>query len=70
MLWPEFLPRILWLHRRCPKCASTRFSTGGRLLRERLLHVVGMRQVRCAGCSRQYYWFISRVGWDESRPAR
>jgi hypothetical protein len=65
MQWPASLPRILWVQRKCPACAATRFNTGGRPFTEKMLHTFGLRRVRCAACSRQYYWFIGRERCNE-----
>ena len=24
--WPQWLPRLLWLHRKCPRCNSVKFK--------------------------------------------
>jgi hypothetical protein len=65
MNWPTSFPQILWVQRKCPVCAATRFDTGWHPFTGKLLQIFGLRQVRCVGCSRRYYWFIKRAQCNE-----
>jgi hypothetical protein len=58
MLWPQYLPRLISLNRRCVDCSCIQFDAGERPTFDRVLRVFALRQVRCSGCRRRYYWFI------------
>jgi hypothetical protein len=54
--WPAWLPHLLWIQRKCPRCNSVKFKQAESRLFDGLLRFIAMRPVRCAFCWRRYYW--------------
>jgi hypothetical protein len=61
LCWPNWLPRVLWVRRECPRCTSFEFRAEDFGPLDRTLRIFAMRRVRCVNCWRRYYWF-TRVG--------
>ena len=57
MTWPNWLPRVLWIRRACPRCNSVQFKPGELHSIDGLLGLFALRPVRCMFCWRRYYWF-------------
>jgi hypothetical protein len=57
MTWPNWLPRVLWTRRVCPRCDSVKFKPGELHSFDGLLGMFALRPVRCMFCWRRYYWF-------------
>jgi hypothetical protein len=55
--WPSWLPRVLWIRRKCPLCTSVQFRAEEPSYPDKALRVLAMRRVRCVNCWRRYYWF-------------
>ena len=55
--WPQWLPRLLWLHRKCPICNSVKFKEAELRSVDGLLSMFAIRPIRCMFCWRRYYWF-------------
>jgi hypothetical protein len=58
--WPSSVPRILWMHRECPRCSSIEFQTAESHPLDPLLGLLMLCPVRCANCWRRYYWFVKK----------
>lgn len=59
--WPRWLPRVLWIRRRCPCCKCLQFNPAEMHSFDDLFSIFALRPVRCKFCSRRYYWFSMRV---------
>jgi hypothetical protein len=55
--WPDWLPHLLCLRRRCPRCNSVKFKQAELRATDSLLALFALRPVRCMFCWRRYYWF-------------
>lgn len=55
--WPQWLPRMLWIHRKCPWCNSVKFKQAELRSVDELLSMFAIRPIRCMFCWRRYYWF-------------
>jgi hypothetical protein len=55
--WPDWLPRVLWMRRVCPRCNSDRFKPAELRPLDGLLSMFALRPIRCKFCWRRYYWF-------------
>ncbi len=60
MTWPDWLPRILWFRRACPRCNSVKFKAAELRPYDGLLGPFALRPVRCMWCWRRFYWFSLR----------
>lgn len=60
MTWPLWLPRVLWLRRRCPCCKSVAFKPAELRPYDGILGLFFLRPVRCKFCWRRYYWISLR----------
>jgi hypothetical protein len=58
--WPNWLPRVLWIRRVCPRCDSVKFKPGELHPFDGLLGLFALRPVRCMFCWRRYYCFSIR----------
>ncbi len=57
ILWPNWLPRVLWFRHACPCCNSVQFKPGEMHAFDWLFGLFALRPVRCMFCWRRYYWF-------------
>lgn len=55
MNWPNWLPRLLLIRRKCPCCNSVKFKPGELRAFDWLLGLFALRPVRCMFCWRRYY---------------
>jgi len=55
--WPDWVPRMLWIRRECPRCNSLKFKPAELRPIDGLLSMFALRPVRCMFCWRRYYWF-------------
>jgi hypothetical protein len=58
--WPNWLPRVLFFHRVCPRCTSVQFKAGELRPSDGILGLFALRPVRCKFCWRRFYWFSLR----------
>lgn len=58
--WLNWLPRVLWTRRVCPRCNSVQFKPGELRPHDGLLGMFALRPVRCMFCWRRFYWFSMR----------
>ena len=58
--WLNWLPRVLWTRRTCPRCNSVEFKPGELRSHDGLLGMFALRPVRCMFCWRRFYWFSMR----------
>lgn len=56
MTWPRWLPRVLWMHRRCPFCKCGQFKAAELRPYDGLLALFFLCPVRCKFCWRRCYW--------------
>ena len=61
MIWPRWLPRVLWMRRICPCCNCDQFKPAELHSFDGLLGMFALRPVRCKFCWRRFYWFSLRV---------
>jgi hypothetical protein len=54
---PNWLPRVLWTRRKCPRCSCAEFKPAEMHLFDVLFSMFALRPVRCMFCWRRYYWF-------------
>jgi len=59
--WPDWLPRVLWTRRMCPRCNSVRFKPGELRPFDGFLGLAGLHPVRCMFCWRRYYVVSLRI---------
>jgi hypothetical protein len=59
--WPNWVPRLLWIRRECPRCNSLKFKPAELRSFDGLLSMIALRPVRCMFCWRRYYWFTWHV---------
>lgn len=64
--WPSRLPRLLWIHRKCPLCSSTEFREAEAGMLDGILGLLTFHAVRCANCWRRYYW-LAKTTTPEAR---
>jgi hypothetical protein len=55
IMWPNWLPRVLWFRRACPCCNSVQFKRGESHSLDELFGLFALRPVRCTFCWRRYY---------------
>ncbi len=60
LIWPRWLPRVLWPRRKCPCCKSVEFKPGELRPYDGLFGLFFLRPVRCKFCWRRYYWISLR----------
>jgi len=60
LTWPDWLPRVLWMRRVCPRCESVQFKPAELRFYDGLLSMFVLRPIRCMFCWRRYYWFSMR----------
>ncbi len=58
--WPMWLPHLLWLRHKCPRCNGGQFKAAEQHSFDGLLGMFALRPVRCMFCWRRYYWFAFR----------
>jgi hypothetical protein len=58
---PNWLPHLLWLRHKCPRCNSVEFKPAELHSFDGLLSMFALRPVRCMFCWRRYYWFAFRT---------
>jgi hypothetical protein len=63
--WPDWLPRVLLIHRACPRCNSVKFKSAERRSLDGLLAMFALRPIRCLFCWRRYYWFAFHNSVEE-----
>lgn len=61
IIWPNWLPRVLWFRHACPCCNSVQFKPSEMHSLDVLFSMFALRSVRCTFCWRRYYWFSLRV---------
>lgn len=59
--WPTWLPHLLWLRHKCPRCNGGQFKDAEMHPFDGLLGMFALRPVRCMFCWRRYYWFAFRA---------
>ena len=57
---PTWMPELLWIRCKCPRCNSVQFKAAELRPFDSLLQVMGMQPVRCMFCWRRYYWVTLR----------
>jgi hypothetical protein len=60
IIWPNWLPRVLWFQRVCPCCESVRFKSSEAHSMDQLCSLFALHPIRCTFCWRRYYWFSIR----------
>lgn len=60
LIWPSWLPQLLWIRHMCPACTSVAFKQAELRPYDGLLSMFALRPVRCMFCWRRYYWFAFR----------
>lgn len=60
IIWPRWLPRVLWMRRRCPFCKGSQFKPAELRPYDVLLALFFLRPVRCKFCWRRCYWISLR----------
>ena len=55
--WPNVIPQMLWIRRKCPRCNSVQFKQAELRSFDGLLAMFAIRPIRCMFCWRRYYWF-------------
>jgi hypothetical protein len=60
IIWPNWLPRVLWFRRVCPCCESVHFRSSEAHSLDQLCSLFALRPIRCTFCWRRYYWFSFR----------
>jgi hypothetical protein len=61
IVWPDWLPRVLWPRRVCPRCNSVQFKPGELRPFDDFLGLMGLHPVRCKFCWRRFYWLSLRI---------
>jgi len=56
-IWPDWVPQMLWIRRKCPRCNSVKFKQAELRPYDGLLAMFAVRPIRCMFCWRRYYWF-------------
>jgi hypothetical protein len=59
--WPDWLPKVLWFRRRCPRCTSIDFKPAELRPYDGLLALFFLHPVRCKSCWRRFYWIALRA---------
>ncbi len=54
---PAWMPHLLFIKRKCPRCNSVKFKQAELRSFDSLLSLFALRPVRCMFCWRRYYWF-------------
>lgn len=60
IIWPNWLPRVLWFRHVCPCCESIHFKSSEAHSLDQLCSLFALRPIRCTFCWRRYYWFSIR----------
>lgn len=60
IIWPNWLPRVLWFHHVCPCCESVHFKPSEAHSLDLICSLFALRPIRCTFCWRHYYWFSIR----------
>ena len=60
IIWPNWLPRVLWFRRVCPCCESIHFKSSEAHSMDQLCSLFALRPIRCTFCWRRYYSFSIR----------
>jgi hypothetical protein len=60
VIWPNWLPRVLWFRHVCPCCESLQFKPSESHSLDQLCAMFALHPVRCMFCWRRYYWFSLR----------
>lgn len=60
IIWPNWLPRVLWFRHVCPCCESVHFKSSEAHSLDQLCSLFALRPIRCIFCWRRYYWFSIR----------
>lgn len=60
MTWPNWLPRVLVINRKCPRCHGGEFKAAELRPFDQALAMFALRPIRCKFCWRRYYWFALR----------
>lgn len=60
IIWPNWLPRVLWFRRVCPCCESVHFKSSEVHSLDQLCSLFALRPIRCTFCWRRYYSFSIR----------
>lgn len=60
IIWPSWLPRVLWLRRVCPCCESVHFKSSEAHSMDQLCSLFALHPIRCTFCWRRYYSFSIR----------
>lgn len=61
IMWPAGIPRVLWMHRKCPLCSSIEFTVAETHPLDPFLKLFALSAVRCVNCYRRYYWFAKQA---------
>jgi len=61
IFWPSWVPHVLGIRTRCPRCSCAEFKPAELHLVDRLYGLFALRPVRCTFCWRRYYWFSLRA---------
>ena len=57
---PNWMPQILWIRCKCPRCNSVQFKPAELRPFDSLLSMFALHPVRCMFCWRRYYWVTLR----------
>lgn len=60
IIWPNWLPRVLWFKHICPCCKSVHFKSSEAHDLDQICSLFVLRPIRCTFCWRRYYWFSIR----------
>lgn len=60
IIWPNWLPRVLWFGLVCPCCESVHFKSSEAHSLDQLCSLFALHPIRCTFCWRRYYWFSLR----------
>jgi hypothetical protein len=61
VIWPTWIPRVLWFRHVCPCCESVQFRPDASHSLDGLCALFALHPVRCTFCWRRYYWFSFRA---------
>jgi hypothetical protein len=59
--WPSWLPRVMWIRRRCPSCSCDQFKPAELRPYDGILALFFLHPVRCKFCWRRCYWVSLRA---------
>ena len=57
---PYWMPEILWIKCKCPRCNSVKFKAAELRPFDGVLSMFALHPVRCGFCWRRYYWVTLR----------